>query len=302
MTTDSLSDDHRWCAALLRRSGSSFALPIRLLPPAKRRGTTALYAFCRRADDIVDDAIDRETATTALDRFEAEVRAALVGTRSIDPVVRALADTVQRFSVPAAPLLEVLAGVRMDIDHVPFATVADLELYCSRVASAVGTAAVHIWGYRSPRALDVAHDCGIAFQLTNILRDIPEDRARGRLYIPASDLVAAGCSAADLAAPAPSPAVARLARLQCARARAHYRRAAELDRLLSTDGRPVFRAMFGVYECFLRAVERAGAAIFVRRVRPATARLLAGAALAVGAGPALTLAVPALPFGGSGHG
>jgi len=292
MTPETLSADHDACARMLRRSGSSFTLPISLLPRDKRRGTTALYAFCRRADDIVDDAVDPAAAAVALDAFERDLGAALAGRPSADPVIRALVDTARRFAVPTDHLRAIIAGVRMDLTQSSFATFAELEEYCRRVASAVGLAAVHIWGFHSPRALDVAHECGMAFQLTNILRDIPEDRGRGRLYLPAADIAAAGCRPEDLDAEVPGPGLARLSRMECERARGYFHRAAELDRLLSTDGRIVFRAMFGVYAGLLRAVERAGQAIFTRRVRPGKPWLLAAAALAVCAGPGPVLAVP----------
>lgn len=276
MTT--LADDHRACAAILARSGSSFALPIRLLPEAKRRGTTALYAFCRVADDLVDDAADAVTAATGLDAFAAATEAALAGHAVDDPVLRAVVDTVRRFGVPADCLRDILAGVRMDLDRSRYQTLADLELYCDRVASAVGIAAVHIWGFTAAEAVDLSHDCGIAFQLTNILRDIPEDLARGRIYLPHEDFLASGCSEDDLVAGRIGPEFARLAALETDRAAGRYLRAAQLDRVLSTDGRGVFRAMFGVYRELLEAVRRAGPAIFTSPVKASRPRLLAAAA------------------------
>jgi phytoene synthase len=292
-----LAADHDFCAELLGRSGSSFALPIRLLPAAKRRGTTALYAFCRRADDIVDGAgdgarsaapaaLDRRDATAALDAFAADLEAALAGGRSGDPVIRALVDTVRRFAVPPEHLRAVLDGVRMDLVPPPFPgvpvavpDVAALELYCARVASAVGLAAIHIWGFTSPEAIPAGHACGLAFQLTNILRDIPEDLGRGRMYLPNCDFMAAGCTLEDLVGGRIGPGFDRLAALEVARADGWYRQARRLDRLLSTDGRIVFRAMYGAYRTIFHAVRRRGPAIFQARVSPPKP-LLAGAALA----------------------
>jgi len=294
MTADQLADDHRHCAELLSRSGSSFTLPIRLLPAAKRRGTTALYAFCRRADDIVDDCADAGAAAVALDAFEADLVGALAGRPTSDPVLRALADTVRSFAVPTDHLRAIISGVRIDLVRSSYVTFPELEDYCRRVATAVGLAAVHIWGYRSPRALEVAHECGMAFQLTNILRDIPEDRDRGRVYLPLDAITAAGGRLDDVVAGRRCPALGRLARAECGRARGYFRRAAELDSLLSTDGRLVFRAMFGVYESLLRAVERAGEEIFLRRVRPGKAALLGATLFSLGAGPAAVLALSGL--------
>lgn len=270
--------DHEACAAVLRRSGSSFALPIRLLPAAKRRGTTALYAFCRRADDIVDGAADPAAARTALDAFDAVVEAGLAGLAVDDPVIRALADTVRRFAVPPEEIREILAGVRMDLEHESYDTFADLGLYCRRVAGAVGVAAIHVWGFTTAVAPTVALDCGLAFQLTNILRDIPEDLARGRIYLPAEDFAASRCTVADLRAGRIGPAFTRLAALEADRAAAAYARAAELDRMLTTDGRLAFRAMFGVYRELFAAVRRAGAGIFTTGPRRSRAALVGAAA------------------------
>jgi phytoene synthase len=280
-----LTADHEACAAALRRSGSSFAGPIRLLPAAKRRGTTALYAFCRRADDLVDDAADPAAARAALAGFEREVARGLDGAPVADPIVRALADTVRRFAVPRAAITDILAGVRMDLDRSCYETFAELEEYCRRVATAVGLAAIHVWGFNDPAAVAAAHDCGLAFQLTNILRDIPEDLARGRIYLPAEDFAASGCTSDDLRAGRIGPAFARLAALSCTRAAACYARAARLDRMLSTDGRLAFRAMFGVYRRLFATVRRAGPRIFTARVRPSRVALLAAAATTTLLGP-----------------
>ena len=280
-----LAADHAACAEVLRRAGSNFALPIRLLPEAKRRGTTALYAFCRRADDIVDDAADASVAKRQLDAFEQRTATALAGGGSDDPVLRAVADTVRRFAVPAPYLRDILDGVRMDLDRHAYATCAELEGYCRRVASAVGLAAIHIWGFTTPDAIAASHDCGLAFQLTNILRDIPEDLARGRIYLPEEDFAACGCSPDDLRAGRIGPAFDRLARLGVARAAECYARAEPLDRMLSTDGRLVFRAMFGVYRSMLPAVDRAGRRIFTPRGRPARPAMLTAAASTLLLGP-----------------
>jgi phytoene synthase len=281
---NTLAADHVACGAVLRESGSSFALPIRLLPVAKRRGTTAIYAFCRRADDIVDQATDRTAARAALDAFAAQVTAAFEGAAVADPVARALGDTVRRFAVPPEHLSAVVDGVRMDLDRETYDTAAELDTYCSRVASAVGLASIHVWGFTTPAALPAAHACGLAFQLTNILRDVPEDLARGRIYLPREDFLACGCDPDDLRAGRIGPAFAALAARIADRAAGHFARAATLDRMLTTDGRIVFRAMFGVYRSLFAAVRRAGPAIFTTRVRPTRSRLLAamGTTLLVG--------------------
>lgn len=270
-----LDRDHAACLALLRRSRSNFALPIQLLPAAKRRGTTALYAFCRQADDLVDDEPDVAIARSAVDRFAADLEEALGGGGSSDPVIRAVVDTVRRFAIPVDYLGDILDGVRMDLDRQSYDTFDELRGYCRRVASAVGLAAIHIWGFRAPAALPAADACGLAFQLTNILRDIPEDLARGRIYLPAADLEESGCAREDLERGRIGPEFAGLAATEVRRAEELYDQARQLDALLSTDGKPVFRAMFGVYGALLDGVRAAGADIFTRQVKPPKTRILA---------------------------
>jgi phytoene synthase len=298
-----LAADHRACAAVLEGAGSSFALPIRMLPTAKRRGTTALYAFCRRADDIVDDGASPAAARQVLADFEADLTLALAGGQSSDPVIRAVVDTVRRFAVPAVYLHDIIDGVRMDLEQTTFDTAAQLEEYCRRVASAVGVAAIHIWGFRNPpQALPAAHACGLAFQWTNILRDIPEDLARGRVYLPLEDFHACDCSPDDLRGGRIGAGFEALARLNIARARDYYRQAARLDRLLSTDGRIVFRAMYGVYSALFSHVQRAGTTIFTDRVRSGRFRLAGGAVKTLLLGPRAPRLPRGLGFGGLGFG
>jgi squalene-associated FAD-dependent desaturase len=277
--------DHAECAAVLRRAGSSFALPIRLLPPDEREGTTALYAFCRRADDIVDDTVDAAAARVAIDALGDQVHDALGGAAVDDPVVRALAATVRRWAIPPFYIDDILSGVRMDLERHSYATFAELDDYCGRVAGAVGLAAIHIWGFESPEALVVGRDCGLAFQLTNILRDIPEDLARGRIYLPTEDFVTAGCTPDDLRAGHIGPGFAALAALECERTRGCFARATALDQMLSTGGRRAFRAMFGVYRALFTAVRRAGTRIFTTRIRPSRPALVAAAVSELLVGP-----------------
>jgi phytoene synthase len=280
-----IADDYLTCERVLRASGSSFALPIKLLPHAKRQGTTALYAFCRRADDIVDDAVSPAEATRGLAAFSSATSVAIAGEGSDEPVLRALADTVRRYSIPAETILDILAGVRMDLERSTYDTFDELDGYCRRVASAVGLAAIHVWGFITPEAIDRSDDCGLAFQYTNILRDIPEDLARGRIYLPGEELSACGCTPDDLRAGRIHQGFDLLAARLVDRAEARFAEAASLDRMLSTDGRRAFRAMFGIYRSLLAAVKRAGRTIFLHKVKPSKAVLLAAAAGTLLVGP-----------------
>lgn len=305
-----VADDHAVCGDVLAASGSSFALPIKLLPPAKRQAMTALYAFCRRADDIVDGPDDRQAAAVAGDEslirtqlamFRDGLSSALAGERCDEPVLRAMADSARRYAIPQRHLYAVLDGVAQDLDldldlerreagdGCLFHGFDDLQGYCRRVASAVGLASIHIWGFSGAEALPAADACGLAFQLTNILRDVTEDLARGRIYLPREDLVACGCEPADLreaaATSAVGPGLERLLDRFLERTRRLYAEAATLDRFLSRDGRRIFRAMFGIYQGIFAEVCRRGAGIFHARPAPSRLRLLGAVAASLVTGP-----------------
>ena len=274
MNVDTLLTDHAACDSLLKRSASSFSFPIKLLPKAKRRGTTALYAFCRRVDDVVDEEPDKEVARKTLEQLENSLKAALSHEGCDDPVLRAVVDSVRRFSIPEKYLYDILAGVRMDLDHQGYKSFEELQVYCQHVASAVGLAAIHIWGFRSDKAFIPADACGLAFQLTNILRDVPEDLSRGRIYIPAHDMLACGCSEVDLKSGRIGKGFDELIAIEVSRAEILFDQARELDEYLSTDGRLIFRAMFGVYRGLLESVRIAGASIFQTKIHPSKAMLI----------------------------
>src|SRR5262249_37765165 len=156
-----------------------------------------------------DDAANHTARKTALDDLRLKLDAALRG-NSDDPILQALADTVVKYSIPHEYLFAALDGVEMDLSAQRYETFADLEQYCERVAAVVGQACIHIWGFRGPQALKLARRCGIAFQLTNILRDLKEDTERGRIYLPAEDLGRFDYSVTDLKDGVINPAFARL--------------------------------------------------------------------------------------------
>lgn len=300
-----LREAYAACEAVLTRSGSSFAMPIRLLPRAKRLATTALYAWCRVADDIADAVISGETAAGP-----ADPAAALAGLReslaeALDSgrlsgtgaagddtvaVLRAVADATRRYGIPRRYLFDILDGVEMDLSPREFVSFRDLEDYCRKVASAVGLAAIHIWGFRSDAAFDPAHACGMAFQLTNVIRDVLEDAVAGRVYLPTEDFEACGADrSAWLASAARGSAVPPgtgcvLGRLRDA-ATHFYAAARPLDALLSTDGKIVFRAMYGSYAAIFRQLQSLGDRVLVERKPTAKARVAAAAAACVVLGP-----------------
>lgn len=275
------------CEAVTRRAGSNFYWGFRLLPGERRRGLTAVYAFCRAADDIADAPGLRADPARLIARWREELHAAYAGTPR-HPIGVALADTVERFGVPRVHLDAVVDGVEMDLRRTRYARwEGDLAEYCYRVASAVGLVAIEIFGYRNPSARDYATNLGLAFQLTNILRDVAEDAARGRIYLPQEDLDRFGCAEADVLAGRCTDAFRRLMAFQCARAGEYYGRARFS---LAEEDRPSLaaaEAMRLIYEQLLRRVMFRRYDVFGPRVR-LTAAEKAALAIAAWARPHLS--------------
>jgi len=241
-------------ARLTRRSGTNFYYAFLLLPAPKRQAIYALYAFCRGLDDCVDE--EDGGGEAGLARWLLEVDRAYEG-KPETALGRELAAALQRFPIPRACFDEIAAGCRMDLGPVRYATAADLEVYCRRVASAVGLASIEIFGYRDPGTRDYAVELGLALQLTNILRDVSADAARGRLYVPLCDLQRFGLTAeafldAATGKTAAPPAVREALAFLAGRAEEHYARAAAL--LPAADRRSMASAevMGAVYHALLR--------------------------------------------------
>jgi phytoene synthase len=274
-----LTHSYLLCQRLARQAHSSFYYCFYLLPRRKRQAMYALYAFLRRADDIGDDPPDESEGRlqaqgptdagvrlASLARLRGALDAALGGEFD-DPLFPALADTVKQFAIPRKYLDAVLDGVQMDLEQATYATFADLQQYCYRVASVVGQACIHIWGFRGDRAIELAAQCGLAFQLTNILRDLHEDSMRGRVYLPSTELSHFGYSADELRRGVRDERFRMLVRFQVERAESFFRSAAALAPYFHADGQRIYRAMFGTYHQLLRKVDRSYEAGSVERVR-----------------------------------
>jgi len=273
------------CHAVARRAGSNFYPCFLLLSKPKRRAMDALYTFTRYTDDLIDNPEPTQTRREALAHWRASLETALSG--NFDPtgisswlrdtrlpadkmpgdvLLPALVDTVERFGIPVEFLLSVLDGVEMDLDRASYETFDDLVTYCHRVASAVGLACIHVWGFRGEEAFEPARKCGVAFQLTNILRDLEEDAQQGRIYLPMEDLRRSGYSVEDLAAGVVDDAFDRLMHLQIDRARQLYREGAELFDRLEPDGRRIFGMMTTIYHRLLERISRQPGHVFRGRV------------------------------------
>jgi len=271
--------DAHHCESITRAYARTFSLASSFLPPRKRRGAYAVYAFCRLADDIVDRAEGRDRAllTAELDLYRVGVSDALNG-RPEGPVFRELWRTVREFDVPTDALEELLNGVACDLQPARYATWADLTAYCEGVASSVGSICTYIFGVDGDdatreRALRYARTLGVAMQLTNILRDVGEDAARGRCYLPDADLATFGLSAERVLHDPTlkdDPAWAQLMRHEVARARALYRAASPGIALLSPDSQRCARACADGYAAILGAIERNGYDSFSVRARVGT--------------------------------
>ncbi|HXJ34868.1 MAG TPA: presqualene diphosphate synthase HpnD [Candidatus Eisenbacteria bacterium] len=278
---------YQHCEEVTRRAASNFYWGFRLLSTERRRGLTAVYAFCRAADDIADEPDLRRDPRRLIARWREELHAAYDGTPR-HPIGVALADAVERFAIPRAHFEAVVDGVEMDLRRTRYARWdGDLADYCYRVASAVGLIAIEIFGYTNPSARDYATNLGLAFQLTNILRDVAEDAARGRIYLPQEDLARFGCAEDDVLASRCTAAFRQVMAFECARAGEYYGRARFS---LAEEDRPALaaaEAMRLIYEQLLRRVMFRRYDVFGERVRLTSAEK-AGLAVAAWARPHLS--------------
>lgn len=284
-----IQSSNLYCRHVTRLANSSFPMAFRLLPHSKRRAMEALYAFLRVSDDLADEPGEIPAKRHRLRSWRAGLLSALDG-KFNHPIHPALIEAIRQYGIPPALLLETLDGVESDIEPVRFATFAELYPYCYRVASAVGLACVHIWGLRAGASIEdvarAAEAAGIAFQLTNILRDLNEDFEGGRIYLPADELARFGVSIEDWPQSAADSRMRELIQFQSARAKTYYRSAEPLLRYLSRDGRAIFRVMMGTYRCLLDRIEKHGENLFRERLRVPKWRkvliLLSGWAVKVG--------------------
>jgi len=253
---------------------TNFYYSFLVLPPARRGAIVAVWDFCRAVDDAVDDAGNADAARAEVARWRAELSAVFGGGVPATPQGRALAPLVPQFNLPRSAFDALIEGVEMDIGSRRYETFEELYEYCIRVASAVGLICLEIFGYGDPRSRQYATDLGVALQLTNILRDVPEDLARGRVYIPQADLRRHGCSEEDLARESAqaghgvrSAEVKALLRQQADRAREYYKKAAA--GLPRTDAQRLVAAeiMGAIYRGILGRIERADYDVFSHVVR-----------------------------------
>lgn len=254
------------CAEIARIHGRTFYFACRFLPPAQRRAIHAIYAYCRIADDIVDQApiSGNLAAARALDEWEAQIE------RPSTPVPSAFAAVRLRYGVPAAAAHALIDGLRMDLSFRRYATWDDLSLYCYRVAGTVGEMAAPVLGCRETAAIPRAIELGIAMQLTNILRDVAEDARLGRLYLPEADLAEFGCDPEAVLAGRPDGRFAELMAFEIARARAYYASSMHGLPALSPAGRLTALAGSDLYSHILTRIEAQQYDVFRTRASVST--------------------------------
>ena len=254
-----------YCQDKASKSGSSFYYSFLFLPPEQRAAITALYAFCREVDDVVDEISDEQVARVKLNWWRDEIGRLFTG-QAQHPVTQALTTAIQSYNLPEEHFQEIIDGMEMDLEFDSYPSFRELSLYCHRVASIVGIMAAEIFGFEDRATLKYAHNLGMAFQLTNILRDVHEDLQRGRLYIPLDEIEQHGVSSDDLIAGNYTPGVKALLAAQAERARQYYQQAfaalPEQDRYTQRSG----LIMAAIYLATLDEIELDDYRVLTQRV------------------------------------
>ena len=272
-----LAEAYAICRAIARREAKNFYFAFLALPPERKNAICAIYAFMRKADDLADDeSLPRDERRRQLDAWLAAWHSAASENTTSDPVFLAVLDATGRFSIPLSLLDELVAGTTMDLrttgSDAPdtYATFTDLYQYCYLVASVVGLVCIRIFGYTDPTAEKLAEETGIAFQLTNVLRDVAEDAARHRIYLPLDDLSAHDVRFDSLLLRAPNapPTANERAVLAdiAARAELYYQSAKKLLPLINPESRPALWVLVRIYYGLLRRIRNADYDVFSRRI------------------------------------
>jgi phytoene synthase len=259
-----VEQSYEYCQRIARSRAKNFYYSFLLLSAQQRKAMCAIYAFMRYCDDLSDEP---GASRAAIERWQGEMEDALEGRFSEHPVWPAFHHTVRRFGIPHEYFREMIEGVASDLEPRRIETFDELYRYCYQVASVVGLTTVHIFGFDTRSALPLAEKCGVAFQLTNILRDIREDAERGRIYLPAEDLRRFGVTEEDLKAGRRDERFLRLMQFEAARAREYYDESRPLLDLVHPRSRSSLEALVTIYSRLLERIERTEYDVFARRVR-----------------------------------
>jgi len=278
-----LASSYDACYRVAREASSNFVYTFLLLPKPKRDALTALYAFNRLVDDVSDEAADLAAKQRDLARWRTAIDQAITGSDQIfdgnaamdspaetltgAEILPALADTVNRYKMPARYLHDLISGAEMDLTVRSYASFPRLKEYCYRVAGTVGLTCTHVFGFKDPRALDLAEKLGLAFQLTNIIRDVAEDYRLGRVYLPEDDLAHYKVSPSDFGKGESSLGIHELLRFEADRAWQNYEEGAALFSLIDADSRPALWLLVHTYSALLSRIEALDFAVFGHRVK-----------------------------------
>jgi phytoene synthase len=266
-----LDKSYAHCRSVARARAKNFYYSFILLDDARRDAMCAMYAFMRYCDDLSDEA---GATRGALELWRRDLDAALSGKSPANPIWPAFVDAVERYGIPHRYFHEMIDGVESDLEPVRVRTFAELYGYCYRVASVVGLTTIHIFGFSDPQALVLAEKCGIAFQLTNILRDVKEDAGLGRQYLPEEDLDRFGVRSDELASGQRTSRFVDLMDFEIARAESYYRESEPLLEMTDIRSRPALWAMIAIYRGLLGLIAESPADVLVRRVSlPLTEKL-----------------------------
>ncbi len=263
--SQSVERSYAYCRQVARSRAKNFYYSFVLLRKEQRDAMCAVYAFMRYCDDLSDD-LEGTTAET-MGQWRADLERALQGEYGEHAVWPAFHDTVQRFKIPHQYFFDMITGVSSDLSPKPVETFADLYQYCYRVASVVGLTIIHIFGFEDPKALELAEKCGIAFQLTNILRDVREDAELGRMYVPAEDLRRFGVKAQGIAY---TPGFVELMKFEAGRARGYYNEAMPLIGMVERGSRASLWALIEIYSRLLQRIEEKQYRVLDGRIRLST--------------------------------
>jgi 15-cis-phytoene synthase len=279
------------CRGITRTAAKNFYYAFLVLPRRKREALCAVYAFMRRCDDLADDpTLSLPERRQKLETWLDALHRAQQGQPTDDPILLALTDAQRRYHIPAGLLDELAHGTAMDVVDallpleaspggatalaIQYKTFEDLRGYCYRVASVVGLVCIHVFGYKNPEAEPLAETCGLAFQLTNIIRDVKEDAALGRVYLPEEDLAKFGLSAADILS-TPDPARLRpLLALEADRAREFYRAGDDLIPFVSEDSQPALWVLITIYRRLLEKIAEKQYDVFAAKISLSTSEKL----------------------------
>jgi phytoene synthase len=259
----SARESYAWCARVARTQAKNFYYSFLLLPGPQRNAMCAIYAFMRYCDDLSDDEGIADRAA-AIARWRTDLESALAGHAPEHALWPAFVDTVARFHIPHEYFFDMIDGVSSDLEPRRIHTFEDLYDYCYHVASVVGLTIIHIFGFKAPEALKLAEKCGVAFQLTNILRDVREDSQKGRVYLPAEDFKRFGVSPRTFE---PREEFLAMMEFEAMRARDFYYQSAALIPLIDARSRPSLRALIGIYSRLLDRIIASDYDVLRQRIR-----------------------------------